>query len=959
MNFTRKVKFLNQCEENINKLGFYLDLSDKDLSCGPCLILKRYYKWVLKYIYSLEILEEECENYFLNVIERLDYKVIANMEYGDFRDLLLAYFSLGEIYYNNGNTQLAKEYFLEAADMMEESLKSGSKYQTEEIQENVGIVFFEILMWARKNLGDIEKGAEALELYESIIGEDDCLYVEKHYAIFKTAKELNMVATANEAARCVMKISSTYKNVNVDVVDYLIQVMDYENALEIATDEYIKNDITHWVNIVNTISREAEELNAECVHKIIGFLNLLILDLKIVDWSTIAYTLYMNVRGVELTQVKVLDYLRECFNKVKRSDFSACGQAILVLKNIYEDIRVEKYEKGYLRQYEFDFTLYLMNTAVQNGSYEKGLESAAKLQAIIEVTNINKDIYPYVEQCLAICKEKIKEDSYELDAYPWNYLYDNLEVLSKEYGIENNIKNLDIARNGSNKMIIGISNLEDEKVAAIINKAVGENIFHKGKDIVFVTGEPMEVEHHISDKYSHEIIVKEGLLNSGICMMTYENSGLARLTDLNVIVIDGHRELRDMDITYMKHILKESLKNKVLILINSEEDGFSEGTLSYNEAMIKSLLTFENIEVLNMKDLKSKKEVLSFMAREVPESIIQHKFKMFNNDILDALNFIKSDIKAVKATFKEKRYIVSESGREYSYIEEELNNNHKEFSNKVNKDIEFLRKYAGEKIVSVIPDLLQTRFVAIDDLEDADTLKEKAEEILSRAVEVWCTKNIYKLMLEQFQVYVAKYSKYYSFHEETIERISDNRKTLISSYPEFAENMFTIEVKELDEIIQEFLVNYESYLQSISYRVAIIPNENLFSAVKEGIKVMFLKNEEKAENLRTKIKTLVLENKDNISKSVIENIEEKLGFLEDKLQEIIDNIFQGAKECVAKEKAMVESAIEAIDEAYAKIEKRNVSVEAKMVFVEIEALKYSKEIEVGVVYSKDKCYCLN
>lgn len=959
MNFTRKVKFLNQCEENINKLGFYLDLSDKDLSCGPCLILKRYYKWALKYIYNLEVLEEECENHFLNVIERLDYKVIANMEYGDFRDLLLAYFSLGEIYYNDDNTQLAKEYFLKAADMMEESLKAGSKYQTEEIQENVGVVFFEILMWARKNLGDIEKGAEALELYESIIGEGECLYIEKHYAIFRTAKELNMAATANEAARCVMKISSTYKNINVDVVDYLIQVQDYENALEIATDEYIKNDITHWVNIVNTISREAEELNAECVHKIIGFLNLLILDLKIVDWSTIAYTLYMNVRGVELTQVKVLDYLRECFNKVKRNDFSACGQAILVLKNIYEDIRVEKYEKDYLRQYEFDFTLYLMNAAVQNESYEKGLESAAKLQAIIEVTNINKDVYPYVEQCLAICKEKIKGNSYELDAYPWNYLYDNLEVLSKEYGIENNIKNLDIARNGSNKMIIGISNLEDEKVAAIINEAVGENIFHKGKDIVFVTGEPMEVEHHISDKYSHEVIVKEGLLNPSISMVTYENSGLARLTDLNVIVIDGHRELRDMDITYMKHILKESLKNKVLILINSEEEGFSEGTLSYNEAMIKTLLSFENIEVLNMKELKSKKEVLSFIAREMPESIIQHKFKMFNNDILDALNFIKDDIKVVKATFKEKRYIVSESGREYSYIEEELNNNHKEFSNKVSKDIEFLRKYAGEKIASVIPDLLQTRFVAIDDLEDAATLKEKAEEILSRAVEVWCTKNIYKLMLEQFQVYIAKYSKYYSFHEETIERISENRKTLIASYPEFAENMFAIEVKELDEIIQEFLVNYESYLQSINYKVAIIPNENLFSAVKDGIKVMFLKNEEKAENLRTKIKTLVLENKDNISKSVIENIEEKLGFLEDKLQEIIDSIFQGAKECVAKEKAMVEGAIKAIDEEYAEIEMRNVSVEAKMEFVEIEALKYSKEVEAGVVYSKDKCYCLN
>ncbi|WP_040192451.1 ring-infected erythrocyte surface antigen domain-containing protein [Clostridium culturomicium] len=959
MNFTKKVKFLNQCEENINKLGFYLDLSDKDLSCGPCLILKRYYKWTLKYIYNADILEEDCESYFLNIIDKLDYKVIANMEYEDFRDLLLAYFSLGEIYYNEANLQLAKEYFLKAAEMMEESLKAGNKYQTEEIQEKIGVVFFEILMWARKNLGDMEEGAEALELYESIIGEEECLYVEKHSAIFKTAKELKLIAIANDAARSVMKISSTYKGINNEVVEFLIQAKEYENALEIATAEYIKNDITHWINIVNIICREADELNAECVHKVISFLNLLIGDFKIVDWSTIAYTLYMNVRGIEPTQVIVLDYLRQCFNKVKRNDFSACGQVIMVLKNIYEDIRIEKYENDYLRQYEFDFTLYLMNTAVQNQSFEKGLESSAKLKAIIEVANVNKDIYPYVEQCLEICKENINGESYALDAYPWNYLYDNLKVLTKKYGIDDTIKTLDIARNGSNKMIIGICNLDDEKIASIINEGIGESIFYKHKDIVLVTSSSMEVEAHIKEKYSYEIIVKEGLLKNNSCIMTYENSALARLTDLNIIVIDGHRELRDMDITYMRHILQESLKNKVLILFNSESEEFSEGSLSYNETMIKTLLNFENIEFLDMKKIRAKKDVISFIVKDVPDSIVKHKFDIFNKDILDSLNYIKEDIKAVKAEFKEKRYIISECGREYSYIEEELSNNHKEFSLKVNKDIEFLRQYAGDKIASVIPDLLQTRFVAIDDLEDVANLKEKAEEILSRSVESWCTKNIYKLMLEQFQVYIAKYSKYYSFQEETLDRIEENRKTLISSYPEFAENIMTIEIKQLDEIIQEFLVNYESYLQSINYRVTIIPNENLFSAMKDGIKVMFLKNEEKAENLRTKIKTLVLENVDNISKAVVENIEEKLGFLQEKLQEIINGIFQGAKECTAREKATVENAIKTLDEEYAKIEAKNTLVEAKMEFIEVEALKYSIEVATGVVYSEDKCYCLN
>lgn len=958
MNFTGKVKFLNQCEANIDKIGLYLDLSKKEISCGPCLILKRYYKWMLKYVYNLEIEDKECESYFLSVIEKLDYKVISNMVYDDFKDLLLAYFSLGEIYYIEGNHEKSKEYFKKVIYMMEEILKEGKKYQTDEIQDKTGIVFFEIYMWARKNIGDMKEASEALEIYESIIGEEECLYIEKHYSIFKKAIELNMPTTANDAAKSVMKLLSTYKGINIEVADYLIQAKEYDNALDIVTSEYIKNDINHWINVVNTISREAKTLSNECVNKILVFVNFLIEDLKIVEWSTVMYTLYMNVRVNKVNQLKVLDYLRSVFSKVKSNDFIACGQAILVLQNIYEDIRVRKYKEEYLREYEFDFTLYLMNTAVQNGHYAQGIESAFKLKGIIELTNINKEVISHIEQCLEICLEKLKREEYNLTTYPWSYLYDNLKLLIKEYDIESQIEDLDTIRNISNKIIIGINSLEDEKIMDIINNIVGERIFHRNKDIVLIGDDDIDIKNYIKGKYSNEVIIKNGLVNSNCCIMTYENSKFARLTDVNVIVIDGHRDLRDMDITYMKHILKESIKNKVLILFNSKEADFSEGTIKYNETLINTMLNFHNIEFLDVGEVYSKKEILNVITGEIPQSILHYKFEIFDKDIMDTLQFIKEDIKAVKSQFKEKRYNISECGKEYSYIEEELNNNYKEFSTKVKKDIDFLRDYACDKISAAIPDLLQTRFVAIDDLEDVVSLKEKSEEILSKAVENWCSKNIYKLMLEQFQVYIAKYVKYYGFHKETIERINANRKELTISYPEFAENMFDIEVKELDEIIQEFLINYESYLKSINYKVSIIPNDNILNVVKEGIKVMFLKNEEKAENLRAKIKTSVLENNQSISNSIINNIDEKLGDLHEKLQEIIDNIFKGAKEAVAKEKELVESSIVAIDEKFMEIEKKNSEVEVKMNFLEIELFKFRKEVENKLVYNDSKCYSL-
>ena len=959
MDFKRKVKFLNHCEENIDKLSFYLDISDRELSCGPCLILKHYYNWVLKNLYELELAEVECEKYFLNVIEKLDYKVIANMEYEDFRDLVISYYSLGEIYFGAGNLQKAKEYFTKVTDIIEESLKLGNKYQTEEIKRSSGVILFELLMWARKNLGDLEEGTEALELYESIIGEDECLYVEKCYSIYKTAKQLNIASKVNESARGVIKIMSSYKGVNIDSVEYLMSVEDYENAIDIVIDEYIKNDIAHWINVINIICRQAHTLNLECVHKIIRFNDLVLKDLKIVEWSTVLLTLYRNIKNNEENLTLLLDYIRSCFNKVNRNDFVNCSQAISVLQEIYDDIRVWKYEKEILREYEFDFTMYLMNVALQSQSYERGLESSAKLEAIMEVENINNDVYSYVNECFEICKEKVITEEYKLDIYPWNYLYDNIKSLYDEYGIEEKIKIIDKARNSSEKIIVGINVLEDPVVANIVNEAVGDNIFYKHKDIIFISNENMKVNNYIEDNYDYEVIVKADIFdNNNCCIMTYENAQYARLTDVNVILVDGHRELRDMDITYINHILHEGIKSRILILVNTKARDYNIGAVNYNETIIKTLLNLEDFEIIDMATMKSSKEILNLVTGKNNKGVVRSKFESFNRDVNSSLTEIENDIKAVKLAFKEKRYTISECGKEYAYIQEELENNHREFKAKVKSDIDFLREYVSDKIISVIPDLLETRLSAIDDLEEVSSLKDKAEDILSRTVESWCSRNIYKLMLEQFQVYIAKYSKFYRFHQETIDRISENRKVVIDSYPEFKESMATIEVKSLDELLKEFLTCYEDFLQSINYKISVIPNENIFSAVKDGIKVIFLKPEEKAENLRAKIKSQVVENKKHIASLLINNIEEKLQSLEEQLEVLIFEIFKDAIESIAKEKAMVEGAIEVIDNEFNKVKLKNEVVETKMRYIKIETLKYKKEINCNLIYSNDKCYSI-
>jgi len=126
LSLNKQIRFLEQCENNISKLNFYLDMSNSNVSCGPCLVLKRYHNWSLKNIYNVDIENKDNKEYFLKVIEKLDYKVIGNMEYADLKSLVIAYFSLGEIYFLENNIELSKSYFTTVIDTMEEFLKGGT-----------------------------------------------------------------------------------------------------------------------------------------------------------------------------------------------------------------------------------------------------------------------------------------------------------------------------------------------------------------------------------------------------------------------------------------------------------------------------------------------------------------------------------------------------------------------------------------------------------------------------------------------------------------------------------------------------------------------------------------------------------------------------------------------------------------------------------------------------------------
>jgi len=153
-------------------------------------------------------------------------------------------------------------------------------------------------------------------------------------------------------------------------------------------------------------------------------------------------------------------------------------------------------------------------------------------------------------------------------------------------------------------------------------------------------------------------------------------------------------------------------------------------------------------------------------------------------------------------------------------------------------------------------------------------------------------------------------------------------------------------------------VLHDEFLNSINYEVTVIPNEKFLSTVAGGIKVMFMKSEEKAESTRIKIKNQVIENKDNIAAILSNNIMENLRGLSDKLKEEIKDIFEGTLNDITIDKNIVEQAEMDMTKSHEEITKKNEELEVLMKFVDVEVLKYIKQLDHNMVYNNSKCYKL-
>lgn len=711
MILTQQINFLTQCREDMEKFNLYLSVGDKKISCEPSLALKNYYKWSLKYLYRSEIYEKEVEDYFKKLIEKEDYKALIKLEYTDFKNLVVAYYSLGELYFHEKKLELSKEYFTKAIDILQETLKSGNRYTHSLMIEKDDVSFFELMMWAKKNLADMNEEVTAIEEYEGIVSEGELLYLQKNYGIYLKAKEFNLSDKAYEAVKNVLKVYPEYEGVNIDSVKFLKQCNDYYNALEIAVNEYKRSEEDQWIEIVKELCEKHEKFNIQCVERVISFMDLILWNLKLSQWGQLTVKLYEAIDEWDTALNILVKYLKKAIEKVnyKTSDFSHFPYCVDIVDKIFNHIKLHKYENKDLRLYDFDFTFFLMNAAFNNKSYEATFESATRLSFMLEDSkdknDIGETISLYKEESLnniILEKEKIKE-------YPWAYLQEKLDYSIEQY--ENQEKGISLKYKKKSS---------STKVEGDI-KASFNNFYNSmNENILGINLNMEEEEGIISNKLK---VMEEGIYES----KTIETGITTDLKEFN------EKIKNDLE------FLREYAQNKMNIALPD--------------------LLEKNLNIIDeLDDIKTMKSLAEDKFKEVivkwcEENLKTHLWEQFNVYLAKYKNIYLEHMEVVKAIEKNRKNVevVFEGLREEvspvvtktaEEILETLKNHYDEFLSGVDYDISLLPQ---EKLMQNVAYSAKTLFKKPEDKIESlrnkikTTVIETKLDIIGRLIE-----NIFK-----------------------------------------------------------------------------------------------------------------------------------------------------------------------------------------------------------------------
>jgi len=925
----KQFDFLNKCYESMDKFTLYLSIAESNISCEVCLALKKYYLWSLKNTYKVSI-DEKLNIKFLNeVVKNTDYKTISKLEYKELKHLVVAYYSLGEIYIEKNNREFALINFNKVIEILEESTKLNLKFFNM-LEDRDDITLFELMMWSRKNLADINKNVEeALEIYESIASDRELLFLEKNRAIYNSSKQLKNIDKAYEAARNIIKVIPEYSNINKDVVLFLKDNNAFLKALEICYDEYSRSEEEFFIDIACGCCQNSKAFNIQSVEKIIKFCNLLLTTFKFEHWNLLITSLYTAIKDWDIALNKLLLYLRESFDKInyENNDYSYFPECIEVLREIYMDLNDKKYINSQIRNFEQDFIFYLINASFKNNDFYNSFEGATKLLSILELNNINdkKDI---VDSLLNEILKEIKPIKKSLEKYPWIGLVDKVNLIGDKCKFNPNISYENQYKSSDNTVklvFLGSEENSRERLLELLleNKSFKEK-FESGIFTII------------------DVSTKDEML----------------VADLVIIAIDCMENLDEEKIEDLKKLSVDISVDKLLFVITNNEN------LAYDDFkdrknVLKDILEEIDKNIRIAVSGEEHKELLEEIEKTTPNNMTLYRFNDFANLLKSEIDKINEKIDSELNHKKIEVSKMEETSFKTKEFEDELKLNIKEFKGKVESDLIFLREYLETKLNMYIPSIIEENVKLIDDIEDIKNIKEEAEYRMLEIINNWCSENIYKLLNEQFEVYLAKYEK---VHEEQIEltsNIEENRKIILSVSDEFSKDSTKISFIALEELTNNFKVHYEDFINNLRFDVKILPKEGIIKSLKEGVRTVFVKSEEKTSNKKNYIKELLLEQKPIVASLICDKIFENIEELNLKLNIEIEKAFDNLILSVENDNIISNKIWEFKKLEHSELYARNEEIKSNILFINIEIEKYKRQLFNNMIYSEGAVYLIN
>ena len=917
MRLKNQVNFLRKSYEDIKKFDIYLSLCEPEISCEVSLALKRYYTWVLKNNFKIELEDDDVLKYFSNIVKDLSYIPTSKLNYADMKKLIVAHFSLGELYIHKNNRSFAEEHFEKVIEILNNANKNDSKFFNM-VQDEDDITVFELSMWSRKNLGDIcSNNEKALVFYESIVSDRELLYLEKNKSIYYISKVMEDVDKAYEAAINIIKVMPDYENVGKDAVEFLRNSKFYLKALEICYNEYYKNEDIYWVNVAISCCNVDKSFNIQCLERTVKFLELLLTTQHFDEWGNLVEALYNAVKNWSTGLQNLLEYLSSTLNKInyKSIDYSNFSNCLPVLKNIYKEILDKKYENRKIRGFEEDFNFYFMMASFRNKNYNDSFEASTRLLAMKVQGSLKYDIN-YIEKVLKVSLENVSQNEDNVKIYPWMELINKVNFIGEKCDFNNDITYDEQCRIVNRKIKILIL-CEDLKRKEEFLNSMQQNIFKIGNKIE--SGEFVVVEDQNIDIADIAIVLLENNniekgIKDKISELDYKN------TSKFLWIVSS--DIPDAEVEETKEILK------------------NKGILSHEEIYKES----------DVEDIYNKIE------ESVPNSITMYRYNDFSNLVKKHL---KDMDKETEREFLEKGLEVQSVEDSTFKYEEDLKiikNNIEDFKDKINNDLESLKDYVGNKIDTVVPAIIDSNSRIVDTIEEGKNLRDEAEGAISNKIVDWCNEEIIDMLKNQFNMFLNKYDKVYFSQLDLIRSTNNNTRKIKPIALEFADDIKEVNFISEDDLKIKINNYYEEFLENLDFKFKMFPRKNIIKSIATGLSGIFSKQGDKISNKKELVKAELIEESDIVCDNIYNKIFDKLEELTLKIHMEIDDIFKELIDDIEKNILTSKKIFETKKIERNGLETRNKEIVINISFINSELEKYKKQLLLGVLYCNGTVY---